>query len=165
MTILKKLAALESQNRLLRYIPHMDPDEAAKRVFLMSAKHMRWLTSPEGTTKSRVYRSRVRAAIGEYVKGEAVLDNNQTLKKLQPPGLDVWVYKITFTPHARIIGFFVDYDKFIGLERKFRHELEGDAYDEARDRAVDRWNFLFKDSRPHSGHSLFHCISNVRLEQ
>jgi hypothetical protein len=100
----------EAAGRLVRFVPEMDHDETDVRELYLAANVHEFVRGNTEKHKNKAYFQRIRAALGEYVKGETINDDDETLKSLKHLYGDrtlayEWEFKITFHPAARIFGF------------------------------------------------------------
>lgn len=149
------LRECEEANTLRRFLPAFDGDECEKRrLYITPDVFSRLFEHP---SREQDYWAQVRAALGDYVKGEPVADDETFFKKLKPPGDDIWEIRITFSPQARFFGAFVGPNCFVAFTGRFREKC---PFDKAMQIVRDRWDALFPGWRRFRCDPLSNCISN-----
>ncbi|HEX8225717.1 MAG TPA: hypothetical protein VF605_18065 [Allosphingosinicella sp.] len=150
----------EAKRQVARFEPAFDPDEREVRSFFFTHR-LKSELEQLGAGQTRTYLGKVRASLREYVCGEEIADDESVFKKLVPWGDDIWEFRITFTPQARIFGAFVSFNMFLGITGRLREDCADDGFEEAMDIVRDDWARLFGTARRYRGALLDHCISNV----
>ena len=147
---------------LHRFIPKLDPDEAIKRELYVTSRIHNFINGKHASKADRDYYARIRAALGDFVKGEPIDDDETVLKKLHPKQDEIWEFRVTFSPQSRLFGAFGGVDIFIALEPSFREKLAKEGFDGAMEKVRNGWAGLFGSKRRFAGSALAFCICNVR---
>jgi len=140
----------------------MDADEAEKRTLFVTKRIGSFIHGTHTKRATADYYSRIRAALGEFVKGEPLYDDEAVLKKLVPHSHNIWEFRITFQPQARIVGAVAKTDVFVAIEPEFRDMLEKKGFDEIIGKSLAWWQ-EWLDPKPRDPcHPLTFCFCNVK---
>ncbi|WP_380873616.1 hypothetical protein ACFB49_42680 [Sphingomonas sp. DBB INV C78] len=156
------LDQLEQAGEIIRFLPPFDPDETEKRVLFVTKKIDGFIKGHSSRRGSKDYYARIRAQLGEFVKGETIRDDEEVLKKMAPYANHVWEMRVTFQPHARIFGAFAGVDTFLAITALFRDDCEKGGFRKATTAVCDQWFDWFGTLPRLPGHPLAFCCSNVR---
>lgn len=153
------LAEAEASGTLKRFLPVFDEDECEKRrLYISGDVFSRMYEHPKTETD---YWANVRAELGVYVKGEAIIDDQSFFKCLDPKGdtslVDIWEIRILLSPQSRLFGAFAAPDCFIAFTGRLRSKC---PFDVAMRIVRDRWYDVFGGHRRFSCRTLSQCITN-----
>lgn len=143
------------------FVPVMDADEMVKRQLYITPKMKSYINGEHAQKSASEYYASVRASLGEFVKGEEVLDDQNYLKKLKPYHENIWEIKITFKPQARLFGAFVGLDRFVALSAALRKDCDDGGFDKHRELVKTRWAEIFGNKPRNSCWPLIYCITGV----
>ena len=149
------LRECEDAKLLRRFLPAFDGDECEKRRLYVSADVFSRLH--EHPKPEQDYWAQVRAALGDYVKGEAIPEDESFLKKLKPWDDDIWEIRITFSPQSRLFGAFTGPDCFVAFTGRLRQNCR---FEEGMRVVREQWDQLFAGSRRFRCWPLSNCITN-----
>lgn len=155
------LATHVGENRLVQFLPFLDEDESEVRRLILSKKVHDFVMGSHEAGRKMDYYANVRASLGEYVKGEPIRDDLETFKRLAPASADIWEYRITFDPHARIFGGFAKHDCFVALSAAFRRDCDQGGFAKQMKLVRERWVDLFGTRPRYRCFPLDYCISGV----
>jgi hypothetical protein len=154
------LAEYEANGTLSRFVPLFDPDERETRRLFMTRSLKAYIEDVQGRAP-RGYQGKIRAALGEFVKGEEIPDDETVLKKLRPFRENIWAIRITFDPQSRLFGAFAGFDTFVGFHGRLRQNCDDGGFAEACRTVDEGWKDLFGLWPRQRARELRHLISNV----
>lgn len=154
------LAQHEGLDRLRRFIPLMDPDEAERREMWMPPALHQWLN--QGDRRATLsFKPNIRAFLKRFVVGQEI-DNQDYMKSWK---LDVFELRVQIQPRreaTRIFGAFIKPDVFMAVHQRLRSSFGGatdPAWDEAIDRVVDLHERLFPGCRRVPSRPFSSCVT------
>jgi hypothetical protein len=147
----------------------MDHDETDVRELYLAANVHEFVRGNTEKHKNKAYFQRIRAALGEYVKGETINDDDETLKSLKHLYGDrtlayEWEFKITFHPAARIFGFFAKRNCLVLFVPELRSNLQTEDFRRSMEKNRDRWVAMFGNIAPIKSGVLADCMDNFKCQ-
>ena len=160
MSIDQSILNVESDGKLVRYIPQRTLHSAKRRLFMTATAHQQ-LASARSAINLLNLRGGIDAALTLWTVGDRVLNDGKRkpkggfIKRLEAPPPEIWEIRIAYPmPAIRAFGRFAEPDTLILTDFQTRATLGkkgSPAWAAAGRKCETDWISLFGNAAPHTG--------------